>query len=97
MNKLILLFFISLISSAFAEYRVYQYIIKNKINSQRVGKPLITNSTLDPVSFIAYNGGSKSVEIDLLRTWMCPGNTKKKELCKSPYRELSAEKTDVKN
>lgn len=97
MNKFLAIFILFLMNSAIAEYRVYQYIIKNKINTQRVGKPLITTSTLDPISFVAYNGGSKSVEIDLLRTWMCPGNTKKKDLCKSPYRELSAEKSDAKN
>jgi hypothetical protein len=69
---------------------VYQYIIKNKINSQQVAKPLIQVSSLNPVSFLAYNGGSNSLDIDLLRTWLCPGFTgHRKETCKSPYKEIS--------
>ena len=67
-----------------AEYRAYQYIIKSKIRSEsaeyRTSSKII-NSTLNPVSFIAYNGGFEIIEIDLINSWMCPGNTSKKKIC----------------
>lgn len=73
-----------------AEYRVYQYIVKNKItepNDQPVG--VIKESTLDPVSYLAYHGGSSLIKIDLLRTWICPGHTAKRTICASPYAEIT--------
>jgi hypothetical protein len=79
--------------SALAEYRVYQYIIKDKIVSAKdQPNSKILNTTLDPVSYMAYNGGSRLVSVDLLRTWMCAGHTgNKKDLCSSPYGALPAE------
>lgn len=84
---LIPLFFFSLNVSA--EYRVYQYLIKNKITTAS-DQPLgvLKLSTLDPVSYLAYHGGRSLISIDLLRTWICPGNTSKKVICPSPYTEI---------
>ena len=68
-----------------AEYRAYQYIIKSKVHSESAEHETsskIVNSTLNPVSFIAYNGGTQVIEIDLVNSWMCPGNTSKKKICK---------------
>jgi len=85
MNKLVL--FISLLSTnlAFAEYRVYQYSVTNlnRINNQTT--PQIAISTLDPISYVAYHGGSQSIKIDLLDSWMCRGNTSRNKYCRSPY------------
>ena len=75
---------------AFAEYRVYQYTVKNKIRSS-VDQPNsnLILSTLNPVSYLAYNGGSSLINIDLLRTWICPGHTgNRKDFCKSPYDKI---------
>jgi hypothetical protein len=77
---------------AHAEYRVYQYVIKNKVESSKNSEGVIIQSTLDPTSYLAYNGGSQFVSIDLLRTWICPGNTGQgKDTCPSPYKKLTAE------
>lgn len=96
--KVLILMLPALLSNyAIAEYRVYQYIIKNKLDSQQIGKAIVKVSTLDPVSFVAYNGGVNSVEVDLLRTWLCPGDTSKKDTCRSPYRELSSELLNAKD
>lgn len=79
-------------SPTLAEYRVYQYIIKNKVNipSDKPGRVIV--STLDPVSYKAYHGGSNLVSLSLLRTWMCPGHTgKNKDVCPSPYQQLPVE------
>ncbi len=51
----------------------------------------IVISSLDPMSYISYNGGSRLVNVDLLRTWICPGHTGKKEVCPSPYSKLPEE------
>ena len=73
---------------ALGEYRVYQYIVKNNLPSQQTGSPLIRISTLDPVSFKAYHGGDQTISVDLMRTWICPGNTgRNKDICASPYEK----------
>jgi hypothetical protein len=84
----VLIFILSL--SAHAEYRVYQYIVKNKITTSKdQPNSHVVISTLDSVSYIAYHGGRSSIELDLLRTWMCAGDTSyRKEICNSPYGSL---------
>lgn len=71
--------------SAFSEYRVYQYALKNTVNQSATN---IIISTLNPRAYLAYNG-IEGIKIDLLRTWICPGFTgHKKEICDSPYKSL---------
>lgn len=78
--------------SALAEYRVYQYIVKNKIDTTDEVKANIITSTLDPTTYMAYNGGSNLINVNLLRTWLCPGNTGQyKETCESPYKKITKE------
>jgi hypothetical protein len=73
--------------STFAEYRAYQYLVKTndpyavatKANAQYIV------STLNPQMFQSYHGG-RSVSVDLLRTWICPGYTgSRKAVCGHPY------------
>ena len=75
---------------AHAEYRVYQYTLKKRIkNSPDSPNAKIVLSSLNPVAFTAYNGGNGLIQIDLLRTWMCPGYTgKKAPYCPSPYDKI---------
>jgi hypothetical protein len=74
-----------------AEYRAYQYVIKNKVKIQDAPEGHIITSTFDPVSFVAYHGGHKLISIDLLRTWICPGHTGyRRPICESPYGKLPA-------
>ncbi len=61
-------------TSALAEYRVYQYYVQPGSNYPTRAKSSIETSTLDPVSYKVYHGGS-SMKIDLVRTWLCPGYT----------------------
>lgn len=50
-------------------------------------RPII--STLNPVAYRAYHGGS-SVDLTLMRTWMCVGYTGKgKAPCKAPGEKAS--------
>jgi hypothetical protein len=75
--------------NAFAEYRVFQYLITDKSNPRSKPSKYINYSTLPPTSFLAYHGSRQSVDIVLSRTWMCPGYTGgRKEICKSPYEKL---------
>lgn len=94
--KLIFLFFFTCYSYlCFSEYRVYQYHLKNKIktaNDAPNGYYIL--STLNPVSYIAYHGGSKIVNVSLLRTWICPGFTGKgRNYCPSPYDQITEKAT----
>jgi len=86
-----LLFLVSF--SVAAEYRVYQYILKNNIktaNDQNNSQIVI--SSYDPQTFISYHGGSNLVKLDLLRTWICPGHTgHRADYCDSPYKKLNEE------
>jgi predicted PP-loop superfamily ATPase len=82
-NRVIILFIFSilLIEKSFAEYRVYQYYVKNKIkNVVNLPSELVT-STLDPKSYVAYSGGRDSIEVKLLRSWLCFGDTSKQPVC----------------
>jgi hypothetical protein len=75
-----------------AEYRVYQYMVETIQKSPDSKGSSIIRSSLDPETFIAYNGGRDLVSVDLLRTWICPGYTgEKREYCQSPYEKLSQE------
>lgn len=87
--KILLSFLVlSFCSLSFAEYRVYQYIIKNKLPIEDEPKSYYVKSTLDPISYQSYHGGDSSISINLVRTWTCHGNTSKKPLCKSPLKKL---------
>lgn len=92
----ILLSFIILINlpldNVQAEYRAFQYFIKSKtFTNTRV-------STLNPVAFRAYHGGPQEIEINLLKTWMCPGYTGNfKAICPSPEKQLIEELKSAQN
>ncbi len=91
--KMLTLILLCLSTFAQAEYRVYQYVVTNKIKSAiDAPQSSVRVSTMNPVTYIAYNGGKSLINVDLLRTWVCPGRTANfKELCKSPYAKLSDE------
>lgn len=72
--------------SAYSEYRAYQYAVKDS-NSGTPSK--IITSTLNPRAYLSYNG-IQGLNLNLVRTWICPGYTgRKKEICKSPYEEMT--------
>ena len=80
-------------TQAEAEYRVYQYFVKSKFNLPQDKEGHLVTSTLDPVSYIANHGGRQSIEIDLLRTWICKGHTGYfKKFCESPLDKLKKTK-----
>lgn len=74
-------------TSAFAEYRAYQYLVKTSDPFAKATKAeaQYTISTLSPQMYGRYHGGSY-VSVDLLRTWMCPGYTGSRQaICDHPY------------
>ncbi len=77
-------------TQGYCEYRVYQYYVRSKLqNITKVDAELVT-STLNPVSYIAYHGGNESIEVNLLRSWQCMGDTSKAPVCTiSEGKELS--------
>ncbi|MBF0315059.1 MAG: hypothetical protein HQK52_16670 [Oligoflexia bacterium] len=98
MKILILLWLFFMSFTACAEYRVYQYYVtpvdySNVSNlpqkpSITTTVPTIVTTSLDPVSYLAYHGGNSSINIQLLRSWMCPGFTSEKRYCDSPYKQI---------
>ena len=82
MKKSASLFVLILISwPTWAEYRVYQYYVRSKVLNLTPSHETLITSTLDPKTYVAYHGGRDSIEINLLRSWMCMGNTSKKPVC----------------
>ena len=71
-----------------AEYRAYQYVVQDKIQDPNIVERGLIVSTLDPVSYLAYNGGADMINVELIRTWKCPGDTSLKNICSSPYKKL---------
>lgn len=88
MIKIVLSLLISFASfSALAEYRAYQYIVKNNdpyaVATKAEAQYIV--STLNPQMYKSYHGGP-FVTVDLLRTWICPGYTgKRQKVCDHPY------------
>ncbi|MDD4974802.1 MAG: hypothetical protein PHY93_10655 [Bacteriovorax sp.] len=75
---------------SFSEYRVFQYYVRPKIQNITVVTAELVTSTLDPIAYVAYHGGQESVEVNLLRSWQCMGNTSKSQVCSiSEGRELN--------
>lgn len=96
MKKLTLLS-ILLCLPALAEYRVYQYLVQPSNNYPTKAQSFIATSTLDPVSYKSYHGGSLS-KIDMVRTWLCPGYTgDNRPACEGPTEQASAETTGASN
>lgn len=69
--------------AAHAEYRVYQYLVRPR-GSGVQSEARAVRSTYPPVSFLAYHGGALALDLTLLRTWMCPGHTGRRDICPSP-------------
>ena len=90
-KNLILIFFLMVLvlssSESKSEYRMYQYLIQNKNNLEE--PPYLDQSSLDPVSYQAYHGGLKTIDIALLRSWICRGNTSYLKTCTPPLRPLN--------
>lgn len=86
MIKEMTLLFILLSFSAHAEYRAYQYLVKSNdpyaMATKAQAQYLV--STLNPQMYQRYHGGS-FVQVDLLRTWICPGYTGRQPICDHPY------------
>ena len=49
-------------SAALAEYRVYQYYVKSKNDIPTDKQSYLVLSTLDPVAYVSYHGGSLSIK-----------------------------------
>jgi len=56
--------------NSFAEYRVYQFYVKPRFKFVQDNNSYLITSALNPSSYIAYHGGSNSITVDLLRTWI---------------------------
>lgn len=89
MNKALLLLMTLIATPVFGEYRVYQYYVRSKVQNINPPNAQLVTSTLNPSDYTAYNGGKLSIEVNLLRSWVCMGDTSKKDVCSiSEGREL---------
>lgn len=87
MKYIVFTLFLGISSSAFAEYRAYQYLVKTNdpyaVATKARAQYIV--STLNPKMYKSYHGG-EFIKIDLLRTWICPGYTGRgQEICDHPY------------
>jgi hypothetical protein len=93
----ILIFIILLFPNlCFAEYRVYQYIVKARKNLTYDAKAYTVTSTLSPTGYLAYHGGKDSVKIDLLQSWICLGDTSNmKKHCTGPLNSFNNKEREL--
>jgi hypothetical protein len=81
-------------SLAMAEYRVYQYYVRSKHQYSMDQQSYLVTSSLNPVSYQAYHGGADALEVDLVRTWSCPGHTGgMKNTCPAPLEAMESGQT----
>ncbi len=89
MTKLCLLLILGTTTQALAEYRVFQYLVKNTALKAQDQNAYLAISTLDPISYRSYKAGSLNIKVDLMRTWICPGYTgMNQDYCASPYEKV---------
>ena len=81
MKLILLIFNLFFCKLAFSEYRVYQYYVRPKIQNITIVAAELVTSTLNPLAYVAYHGGRESVEVNLLRSWQCMGDTSKSSIC----------------
>ena len=79
----------------FGEYRVYQYQVSSRSQGTITTNPYMIISTLNPRAYLAYHGGESSLELVLLRSWMCYGNTSQRETCPPPLTTTEYKDTDT--
>jgi hypothetical protein len=90
-RSIVLLIFLAfMVMSTQAEYRVYQYNVKARNPFSMDQKSHVVTSTLDPQSYLAYHGGDETLKIDMLRSWMCYGDTSNKQVCSPPISRSTA-------
>lgn len=96
MKKLMTTAILSLMvtSAAVAEYRVYQYYVRAKEPLPQDKDAYLVTSTLNPTSYVSYHGGNESIEVELLRSWMCKGHTgESQQFCDAPFDSVDNKKT----
>ena len=81
MRVIFIIIFCNICSQAFAEYRVYQYYTHSIVQNLTANPYELITSTLNPIAYKAYHGGPDTLEVNLLRSWVCKGNTARKEIC----------------
>ena len=71
------------LSFAFAEYRVFELVIRNtETQSEK-----IVVSTLDPLQYTDYYPVLQKEDVLYRDTWMCYGSTAHKQTCPNPRLE----------
>ena len=90
-SLLLILFLAFIINEPHAEYRVYQFTVKSSALTALDQQSYVVTSTLDPRSYKAYHGGPSAISTDLVRSWMCYGNTAKRDVCPPPSQREMAE------
>ncbi len=80
-QRLTVLLFTLLSLPAFGEYRVYQYYVRSKLQNINPTNAQLVTSTMNPTTYVSYHGGKASIEVNLLRSWVCMGDTSKKPIC----------------
>ena len=55
--------------------------MRPKIQNITIVAAELVTSTLNPLAYVAYHGGRESVEVNLLRSWQCMGDTSKSSIC----------------
>lgn len=88
---------VMIMTTTSAEYRAYQYVVKARNPFSMDIKSHVVTSTLDPQSYLAYHGGIDTLKIDMVRSWMCYGDTSNDQICTPPIARGTASTNEENN
>ncbi|NBX68441.1 MAG: hypothetical protein EBR01_05695 [Proteobacteria bacterium] len=70
--------------TAQGSYRVYQLRVRHYDQTAKKKINRVVLTVMDPVQYLSFNGGPRTMKVDLQDTWYCPGDTSGKRYCKKP-------------
>ena len=76
-----------LCSSAFAGFRAHELKVVHYDVKGKATKTEVVVTTLDHLQYEHYHGGYGNLQVSLVDTWYCPGDTHGKPMCKKPKAE----------
>lgn len=80
----IALVFLALPHISWGAYRVYKLRVVSFNERNRPNTQNAVLTTLDPNQYQFYHSGFGRMEVKLVDTWYCPGDTSNKNFCKKP-------------
>lgn len=69
-------------------YRVYQLRLRHydQVGKKKINRVLLTS--MDPMQYQSFHKGPLAMQVEMLDTWYCPGDTSLKKYCNKPKEPI---------